>query len=382
MVTVKRGSHIDYFDNLRWVLIILVVLVHINVTYSGIGSWYYVEQHELSFIQTALFGLFGSFQQAYFMGLLFFVAGFFVSGSIKKKGVSGFIKGRSFRLGIPTLFFMLCLHPLTVFVLDRFNSFLDRPFAEWYIDYILHFKFIGSSGPLWFALALLIFSIIHALSLNVINVKITITDKNIKIKSRHLFTLGAIIAAGTFFVRTLQPIGTSLLNMQLCFFTQYVVLFLVGILCGKFQLLDYLSEKVVLRWFAGSIAAGIPFWGVTMIAGGASEGSLAYAGGLTWQSAAYSLWESFTAVSVSAGLIVVFRRRWNYKNRLMSFLSSNAFGVYVLHTPMLVFYSLLVKNWGADPMVKWLAAGVVVIPAAFILSSLVRKIPLVGRIFS
>ncbi len=63
-----------YIDNLRLVMIILVVLLHLGVTYSGIGSWYLTDVKELDTLCYVVFGLFQSYTQAYFMGFLFLIS--------------------------------------------------------------------------------------------------------------------------------------------------------------------------------------------------------------------------------------------------------------------------------------------------------------------
>ncbi len=150
-----------FIDNLRWLMIIFVVLMHVNVTYSMLGGWYYIEKAKLDVFQTIYFGIYGSFTQAYFMGFLFFIAGYFVPGSFDRKGFGTFSKERLIRLGIPTLLYMLVIHPLTIAILGHYQHWnLNIPYE--YAKYIRTFDFIGSTGPLWFALALLIFSLVYA----------------------------------------------------------------------------------------------------------------------------------------------------------------------------------------------------------------------------
>ena len=43
-----------YIDNLRWVMIMLVVSMHAAVTYSHLGSWYYMEDRPVSAAETGL----------------------------------------------------------------------------------------------------------------------------------------------------------------------------------------------------------------------------------------------------------------------------------------------------------------------------------------
>ena len=40
-------TRLHFLDNIRWLMIVLVVLVHAAVTYSNLGDWYYRELVEL-----------------------------------------------------------------------------------------------------------------------------------------------------------------------------------------------------------------------------------------------------------------------------------------------------------------------------------------------
>jgi glucan biosynthesis protein C len=76
-----KQSRLFFIGNIRWLMIILVVMVHAAVTYSSMGSWYYTEPAKLDIFSLAFFGIFQSFTQAYSMGLLFLIAGYFMPGS-------------------------------------------------------------------------------------------------------------------------------------------------------------------------------------------------------------------------------------------------------------------------------------------------------------
>ncbi len=72
-----------------------------------------------------------------------------------------------------------------------------------------------------------------------------------------------------------------------------------------------------------------------MLLGGFLEGKdYVYFGGLYWQSFAYALWESFYCIAMCLGLTVLFRDKLSNKSSLTEFMSDNAFGVYVFHTPI------------------------------------------------
>ena len=369
-----------FIDNLRWLMIIFVVLMHINVTYSMMGSWYYIEKAKLDLFQALYFGMYGSFTQAYFMGLLFFIAGYFVPSSFDRKGFGTFTKERCIRLGIPTLIFMLFIHPLTIIILN-YNQHWYLNFPQEYVKYIYTFKFIGESGPLWFALALLIFSFLYGTIRKLGSRNDQAAIETTVIKPKQIFAIALLISVFTFVTRIVFPIGTNILNMQLCFFPQYIVLFILGIVFLRRNLLQTLSYRLGIKWFKYTLFIGVPFWFLIMIFGKDTTNSIQpFYGHFTWQSLAYSFWESFFCVGICLGLIVLFRKKFNLQGRWSKFLSHNAFGVYVFHTPILVFISMLFKDISMYPFFKYLIVATITIPLCFGASHFLRKIPGMGFI--
>lgn len=369
-----------FIDNLRWLMIIFVVLMHVNVTYSMLGGWYYIEKAKLDVFQTIYFGIYGSFTQAYFMGFLFFIAGYFVPGSYDRKGFGTFTKERLIRLGIPTLLYMLVIHPLTIVILGHYQHWnLNIPLE--YAKYIRTFDFIGSTGPLWFALALLIFSLVYASIRKSGMGKLQETQNTIAVNPKQILGIALFISVFTFLTRIVFPIGTNILNMQLCFFPQYIVLFILGIFFFRKNLLLNIPYKLGMNWFKYTLIFGPLFWiGMTLLGNAAEKGLAPFAGHFTWGNAAYSFWESFFCVGVCLGLIVWFRDKFNRQGSIGKFLSDNAFGVYVFHTPLLVFISMLMKDIVMYPFFKYLIVAVITIPMSFLVSYILRKIPGVGYV--
>ncbi|HEU0039615.1 MAG TPA: acyltransferase family protein, partial [Verrucomicrobiae bacterium] len=108
---------IAWIDNLRTLLIVLVVNMHACVTYSHVGSWYRMENPEPALPAKMAFILWQGHLQAFFMGLLFFLAGVFAHPSLERRGPGAFLHERARRLGLPSLLFMLLVHPFMVYVL-------------------------------------------------------------------------------------------------------------------------------------------------------------------------------------------------------------------------------------------------------------------------
>jgi surface polysaccharide O-acyltransferase-like enzyme len=194
--------------------------------------------------------------------------------------------------------------------------------------------------------------------------------------SKQIFGVALLISVFTFVTRLVYPIGTNILNMQLCFFPQYIVLFVLGIVFLRRNLLQTIPYRLGITWFKYTLLIGVPFWFLIMIFGkDAANGINPFAGHFCWQSAAYSFWESFFCVGVCLGLIVWFREKFNHQGRWSKFLSDNAFGVYVFHTPILVFISMLFKDIVMYPFFKYLIVASITIPLCFMVTHFLRKIP-------
>ena len=106
-----RTSRLFFIDHLRAALVILVVLHHVALVYGAGAPFYYVEPpitDPLAFLVLLVFVL---FNQAWFMGALFLIAGYFTPGSFDRKGSGSFLKGRLVRLGIPLIIFYFRAQP-------------------------------------------------------------------------------------------------------------------------------------------------------------------------------------------------------------------------------------------------------------------------------
>jgi len=385
-------SRVAFIDNLRWLVIGMVVVMHACVTYSGLGSWYYKEPSALGAPSLLVFSVYQSFAQAFFMGLLFLISAYFIPRAYDRKGFCRFVRDRLFRLGVPTLVYMLILNPLIALVMAAFKgqTLTAAAVGAQYARYIGSFQFLSGTGPLWFAFALLVFSILYA----VVRVIADAVQGPARAGARTLrkptvLTHGKVlaviflIALVAFLVRIVQPIGTSVLNMQLSFFTQYVVLFLIGLWTARADVLRTLPTGFGMSWLRLAFAAGVPAWFLLGGLGGALTGSMdTFGGGLHWQAAGYALWESFFCVAFSIGLITLYRERMNAPSRVTCFLSTSAFGVYVFHAPILVGISMALHRFTAAPLAKAALVSVIALAASVVCAALVRTVPGLRRVFA
>jgi glucan biosynthesis protein C len=159
--------------------------------------------------------------------LFFFLAGTFVPGSYDRKGAGKFAVDRLVRLGVPTLCFMLLLHPLTEIIRDGFLGRLPANPLRAYAGYLASLEFLSESGPLWFALALLVFSMVYALIRRTIGRPRCPAGSASAAGGRNghgavthekVVALLLTVAALSFLVRTWFPFGTEILNMKPAYF--------------------------------------------------------------------------------------------------------------------------------------------------------------------
>lgn len=353
----------------------LVVMVHTAVTYSGLGDWYYIENKVRDAGSMIFFGSFGAIMQSFDMSFLFMVAGYFVPLSYDLKGAAKFIKDRLYRLGIPLLVYMLILHQLSYKL-----AYPQVDIVNFYINSIKSLSILSGSGPLWFVLVLLIFTAIYTLLR--IYLKKEMSFKPQKINTINILLLTLIISIPAFLIRIVMPIGSAYMNLQFPFFSAYIVMFIIGIISKRIELFDSIDCRTGVKWLIIIFTIGYAVFGSIMTFGGAISGGTQFAGGLTWQSFAFTLWESFSCVAISIGLIGIFRTCFNRQNGFQKFLSDNCFGVYVFHTPILISISVSLKWLVIHPIKKFICVSLCAIVASYLFTFLLRRFSSMKKIFS
>jgi len=368
-------GRIAWIDNLRVLMIIFVVMLHTAVTYSGLGSWYYVENEKVDMISTLVLAFFQTFTQAYFMSLLFMISGYFTQKSLERKSTGLFISGRLSRLGLPLLIYIFLIHPVCIKL-----AYPEIPISDFYRNGIMKLKFFSWTGPLWFVEALLIFTLIYTF------IQGTILKKPLSISFKpnafNTLILIALITIIAFITRLFFPLGTDVSNLQFGFFPGYIVMFAFGIFAYNHKIFDQFDDRAGKKWLAISLAVGIPSWLLIIFFGGPLRGEMLISGGMNWPAFFYALWESMFCVTFILALVGIFQQKFNKQNSLQRILSDNAFGVFVFHAPVLIAISILFKDLVLYPVVKFIFVSAIAIPATFTFSWLIRRLKIFRTIFS
>jgi len=366
-----------FVDNLRTLVIVLVILVHLSITYGGAGGWYYYERPttEPSFI---ILTFFNAVCQSFFMGLLFLLSAYLTVGSYDRKGPWLFLRDRFLRLGIPLLVFEFVIHPLQLYPLVRagaihiegsFGNLLARHYRSFHIG----------SGPLWFVETLLIFALVYT-AIRVLVPRKPKPDANLLPPPRTGAILAFALVLGilTFVVRLWFPFGRSFgpLNLQLCFFVQYIAMLIVGVVAYRHDWLMRIPKTAGARWLGVAAFLIVVAFPAMFILGGAAKGNEStFFGGCHWQAFAYATWEQFTCVAMIIGLAVLFRERLNRQGPLAREASASSYATYIIHAPVIILGTLAVRHVTIYPLLKFVVVSLVLVPLCFLLAAGIRRLP-------
>ena len=360
-----------YIDNIRWTMILLVLSMHAADTYSPFGSWYYTDRGTPGFGTVLAFGLYQTFLQAFFMALLFFIAGYFAAPAFDRKGPVRFSRDRLLRLGVPTLLYMLVIGPLTQYFLSR--SWGSGGFAHQWLVHLKDGEWLSETGPMWFCAALLAFSLLYGLLRQA-----GWREASVEPGGRAVAVFIAIMAASTFVVRIAVDEGASVLNMHPGDFPQYALMFAAGCFGYRGAWFANLPDRACLRWAALALTASVPVFVAIVVFGGALQGDThLYSGGFNAVSAGKCLWEALVCVGMALLMLAVYRRYFCEQGPLARFLSDNAFGVYLIHPPILIACAILLHPLAWPAIAKAALLTAIAAIGSFAASAFIlRKSPL------
>jgi glucan biosynthesis protein C len=385
----RKSARLYFVDHLRAALVILVVLHHVAMVYGASAPFYYVEppfDDPQAFKQLLVFVL---FNQAWFMGAFFLLAGYFTPGSFDRKGPGSFLKERLLRLGIPLIVYTLVLNPIAelgVYLMPKtLTGITGSPTWADYPDLI-------GIGPLWFVAMLLTFSAGYIVWRTLTKDRGWFAASGSSLPGvgrMGVFVLA--LALASFLLRTTVPLGKTV-NVfadfisfpTMAYFPQYLSFFVLGLIAARRDWLRTLPGTWGIVGFAAAALAGVILF---PLAFSGEWFSLEITPALDnamgdghWQSAVYALWDSTFAVGMCLGLIPLFRRIFNGQGGLGRFLAQQSYAVYVIHIPIVVYLAYALRDVELDPVYKTSVAALVIVPACYAAAALVRRLPLASKV--
>ncbi len=366
-------ARVYFIDNLRVFLTLLVVLHHIAITYGSNGSWYYLE-HTNSVVTNTVLSLFTSMNQMFFMGLFFLISGYFTPASYNRKGFAAFIKDRLIRLGVPLILFMFTVIPVLEYIKYTTTTGSKISFWDFYSYNTLHFRNLPP-GHLWFIEALLLFSILYALIRFVSkNRENKVPENKILLSNLKIVIFVTLLAIFTFLTRIWFKMGEEVFHVQIAYFPQYISLFIIGIAAYHNDWLQNIKNSVGKTWIAIA-AADFILLEIGLGTLGLYNNIKPFQGGLDLHSLFLSFHQAFFSVGMCISMLYVFKKRYNRQGWVSRILGGDAYTVYIIHAPIVVFVAILFRGILLYPFIKFIIVSLVSLLICFAVSHyIIRKI--------
>ncbi len=387
----NRNVSVGY---LRWLVTLLVVLHHAVLAYSAQGPKPGVPLTTQPLMWTAFpvvdtahwpgFQALVGFNDIYFMALMFFISGLFVSGSLQRKGAVSFAWDRIKRLGVPFAIASAVIAPLAYYPAYLQSGHFERSFWQTWLS--LPF---WPSGPAWFIWVLLAFGLAAAglqLIMRDWTNRLARLAQNAE-KRMWKFWLGLVVASAATYITlsiVFDPyswLSWGPFSVQSSRILHYAVYYIAGIAVGAYGLdrgLLAAKGKLARRWWLLPIQAVLAFMAVIGIVVAATT-SNARPSLAMWE--AIGGWGFAMSCALSSFMLLsLFVRFAKRRNFVFDSLERNAYGIYLVHYAFVswVQYSLLPVH------LDGLSKGMIAFGSAFILSwattALLRRVPGIARI--
>jgi hypothetical protein len=344
-----------FLDNLKVFLTVLVVFHHAAQPYGPGGGWW-IASETFGIIDYVILGIFMAVNASFFMGLYFMISAYFVPSSLERKGAAGFMKDRLAKLGVPILIFMIIVFPVMGTLLEGKPSI--------------------TMGHLWFLALLLIFSGVYVVIREV-------TKPSSRVRrafpgTTTIVAFAVVMALITFVVAIWSPENqwVPLGLFEPFHLTQYALLFAAGIIAYREGWIDTIPPAAAKLWSRIAILLV-----VVLLVIGSVTNSTEFSGGLTLASLLGTFWEAFMCVSMCIALLALFKNRYYSQTAFTKALANNAFTVYLIHIPIVVFLQYLLIGVATDPLIKFVITGTAGVILAFATSHyVIRRLPYAQRI--
>lgn len=365
-------SRIHYIDNIRSIIIVLVVLFHAILSYVYVTPWWYVNDPRpipYSFFLVVLL-------DAFMMPILFFVAGLLARPSYERKGARLFMAGKVKRLMFPFLLCTIFFAPIMPFIrqsLRAANSGVG-PVGFWpfWISYItsgtkIHICPVSTSMDLivnqyWFLMLLFVFFAGFCLYSWMRDRQPRQHTERITGESRSrtawlvsiavfCLVLGSTYALASRFIGgTVWVTLGSLWQVQPAKIPIYLSFFLVGIFIEHRNMMpDILGIARPLAWFTAAVLIAAAYFTTLAKTVGVPEASLTLV-------IASQILRIFLLASLSLWLLTLFHSRLNKATTLWKELSANSYNIYLIHMVVAVVFQMMVMIL---PVPSFLKFGIV-----------------------
>ena len=357
------ASRDAWVDVLRGLVALLVVAHHTALMYGAIGSWFWHERTPDNSFSSLVLTFFCTLNQAWFMGLFFLLAGTYVPASMARKGAVTFLLDRSQRLGIPLLIFGCLLGPFTIAL-----ALTSKGYAMHDTLMALSSRGQFESGPLWFAAALLVMTLIVTPAVSWLKYPRSFPTNTM------MWIAALVVGVSAFLVRLSWPVGkTWWMGWQLGYFPSYVVLFIAGVAGAQSRWWVEVPIQSGRTWRRVMRCA---VWTFPVIA--LASDRLAWLGGPAiggWnvQAVVYAFWEPLVAWGIILSLLRWAQHRFAQPTPIYKMIGRTAFTIYFIHPPIVVAVGLVLHGWEIPVLFKFVFSAAMSMAMCLTLAQLLLR---------
>jgi len=365
-------------SNLRAVVIVIVLAFHASLAYvKSAPAPQRFDQPPFTWEAFPIvdahrwlgFDIFCAWQDVSLMALMFFLSGLFVGPSLVRKGAATYMIDRLKRIGVPFVFAFIVLSPLALY--PAYAARTPDPSLAGYVTAFFSLPY-WPAGPQWFLWQLMavnaIAALLYALSRDVVRDFRRLGAWAGEHSVLYYILLSAICVAGyaplavAYSPFTWGEFGPF--SLQFCRPLLYIAVFFAGFSLGSLGLdrgLLATDGPLARNWRAWTVLAVVTFciWaGLT---------------GLTfpnWDAAPFatrlgaSLAYAPACIAGGMFMLAVFLRFSRAHSRVLDSLSTNAYGIYLVHYVFIVWLQYVLLPAGLPSVVK----AAIVFAGTFVLS--------------
>ena len=353
-------------DNLRVLVITVVVVYHTALVYLG-GSPYFYEERTTSTLWSTVSAP-AWIISVFALGPLFLVAGYFSARSLARKGPGAFARARLLRLGVPLIVAIFLINPLADY-LGHLRQSPHPSLAHW-------LSFDYAAGLLWFVAALLACSLAYALLRWVRPAPAAHRWSGAQV----MVAAAVLIAVTAFVVWQRWPLGDThtFLHLDWGEWPQGAVLFALGVWAGETGSLEELTAWAPrLGWIALAATAVFAAVGVYEKMHGHLQSALH---GTNWVALGAAVLYAIISVAFTVWFTALIRARWTSSGPLRARAGRASYAAYILSDLVITAIAVAFASLALAPELKYLIVAAVAVPACYLIGYAATRVPGISKV--